>query len=379
MTIQEMHIAVNLGVQKIASFQVDNLLPQEIDHELNVAMEKFIKQRYSPLGNKYRKGFEQSQKRIDDLRNLVVNTQVQAFYNRESIEDNAFFVERARLPQDYMFLLNLMTKISFNCAGPAEPIELIDTKTYFSIKLTPPVPGYVLTAITYPDPVNPTQYGGAFIQVSLDEYPTGIDYNYYSNPANYQSISGAVPADSIQDAVTINDQLDLNAELTPTVDSNTLLLYTPYSQYISYGWTAVWTNPLTGETSLVNYNNPTIAKVVKRVDPTLPKKRVPCKYVQHDDILGILYDPFNTTTHKYPKYTIQENFIDVYSDNSFIPIFVELTYIRHPKKLDSINGIGCELPEHSHQEIVEMAVKSILETIESPRYQTQSMENMESE
>ena len=57
-----MHIAVNLGVQKIASFQVDNLLPQEIDHELNNAMHRFIKQRYSPTGNKYRDGFEQSQK-----------------------------------------------------------------------------------------------------------------------------------------------------------------------------------------------------------------------------------------------------------------------------------------------------------------------------
>lgn len=54
MTIEEMHIAVNLGVQKIASFQVDNLLPQEIDHELNDAMESFIKQRYYPMGNKYR-------------------------------------------------------------------------------------------------------------------------------------------------------------------------------------------------------------------------------------------------------------------------------------------------------------------------------------
>ena len=57
MTIEEMHIAVNLGVQKIASFQVDNLLPQEIDHELNNAMHRFIKQRYSPEGNKYRDGF----------------------------------------------------------------------------------------------------------------------------------------------------------------------------------------------------------------------------------------------------------------------------------------------------------------------------------
>jgi len=52
MTVNEMHIAVNLGVQKIASFQVDNLLPEEIDHELNLAMLRFIKQRYNPTSNR---------------------------------------------------------------------------------------------------------------------------------------------------------------------------------------------------------------------------------------------------------------------------------------------------------------------------------------
>ena len=66
-----MHIAVNLGVQKIGSFQVDNLLPEEIDHELNLAQRRFIKQRYSNLSNAKRQGFEQSQKRLDDLRNLL--------------------------------------------------------------------------------------------------------------------------------------------------------------------------------------------------------------------------------------------------------------------------------------------------------------------
>ena len=62
MTIEEMHIAVNLGVQKIASFQSDSLLPEEIDYELNTAVRRFISQRYNSKGNKYQRGFEQSQK-----------------------------------------------------------------------------------------------------------------------------------------------------------------------------------------------------------------------------------------------------------------------------------------------------------------------------
>ena len=64
-------MAVNQGVQKIASFQADMLLSQEIDQELNFAVRRFISQRYNPQGNKYQRGFEQSQKRLDDLRHLV--------------------------------------------------------------------------------------------------------------------------------------------------------------------------------------------------------------------------------------------------------------------------------------------------------------------
>lgn len=374
MTIEEMHIAVNLGVQKIASFQADNLLPQEIDHELNNAMNRLIKQRYNPMGNKYQKGYEQSQKRIDDLRNLVVKTKSLCTYYGESVENNEFFIERAELPQDYMFLVNLLTQVRYNCASPVEFVQLTAAFNYISISLSPPVPGYVLTSIQHYDPANPGNIGGVLISKE-----SGMDYNYYSDPQNYAY--GASPADS-------ENSIDLGispTELTPTVDSNTLLIKFPISPYLqslfANGWRAVWKNPLTGEIVGVDYEGGMSEQVAKiRVGETVEgEKKVPAKFVQQDDIYALLYDPFNTTKHKYPKYTIQENFIDIYSDNKFIPIFVELTYIRHPKQMDSLQGVGCELPEHTHQEIVEMAIQSILEAFENPRYQTQSREVLESE
>lgn len=368
MTIQEMHIAVNLGVQKIASFQADNLLPQEIDHELNNAMERFIKTRYSTYGNKYQRGFEQSQKRIDDLRNLVVNSTIPAYYNRESIGDGEFFVERARLPEDYMFLVNLLTRIQYDCTKSSPIILNSISKIYFSISLNPPQPGMLLKSILYYDPVSPSEIGGAFI--NNDD---GMSSDYYFSADNY--LLGVIPADSVQDPSENEDY-----ELTPTVDSNTLLLRIPSEYYINNGWVAVWVDPLTGELINVEYNNSPIVKtVIKREFQLYEVKRVACKYVQHDDILSLLSDPFNTTKHKEPKYTIQENFIDIYSDNIFIPIFAEVTYIRHPKKMDYIRGIGCELPEHTHQEIVEMSIQSILEAFENPRYTSQSREVLESE
>ena len=70
MTISEMHIAFKLGLDKTNSLDYPSFLPEEIDFWLNQAIRRFVKTRYSGLNVK-REGFEQSQKRIDDLRTLV--------------------------------------------------------------------------------------------------------------------------------------------------------------------------------------------------------------------------------------------------------------------------------------------------------------------
>jgi hypothetical protein len=107
--------------------------------------------------------------------------------------------------------------------------------------------------------------------------------------------------------------------------------------------------------------------------------RTKCKFSQQDDIYALLDDPFNSTKHDAILYTVQETFVDLYTNTTFIPNYIQLRYIRKPAAMTKSGGVGCELPEHTHHEIVEMAVKSILEGFESPRYQTQSREVLESE
>jgi hypothetical protein len=72
MTVSEMQIALRLHLDKSTSLtgSVD-FLSEELNFWLNESQDRFIKQRM--FGNNYYKlGFEQSQKRIDDLRNLVI-------------------------------------------------------------------------------------------------------------------------------------------------------------------------------------------------------------------------------------------------------------------------------------------------------------------
>jgi hypothetical protein len=97
-------------------------------------------------------------------------------------------------------------------------------------------------------------------------------------------------------------------------------------------------------------------------------------YVQHDDIFTLLTDPFNTTKYTDPLYTIRGNAIDIYTSDIFIIDAVKITYLRKPSKISLSLGISCELPEHCHQEIVDMTVSSILEGISDPRYQTHQIE-----
>jgi hypothetical protein len=70
MTISQMHTAFRLELDKVNSLQYPDFTSTEIDYWLNRAIREFVKTRYSGLNPK-REGFEQTQKRIDDLRTLV--------------------------------------------------------------------------------------------------------------------------------------------------------------------------------------------------------------------------------------------------------------------------------------------------------------------
>lgn len=71
MTIENLHIELDITMDKVDSNAYPELLVQEKDYYLNEAINRLIKQRYG-FNNIYQKGFEQIQKRTEDLKNLVV-------------------------------------------------------------------------------------------------------------------------------------------------------------------------------------------------------------------------------------------------------------------------------------------------------------------
>ena len=108
-----MHIAVQQGVDKINSFQADSLLPQEIDLELNKSIMRFVNLKYGK-NNIYRQGFEESQKRIDDLRNLVTSTEGFVYFKERRIlkfglnpsKNSYLYIDKYSLPTNYLYHLS---------------------------------------------------------------------------------------------------------------------------------------------------------------------------------------------------------------------------------------------------------------------------------
>ena len=311
MTIAEMHIAINQGLQKIGSFHADNFLPEEIDLELNKQILRFVEQRYNKKGNKYQTGFEESQKRIDDLRSLVVEYSQNTNYKSQIGPKH--YIDSFTLPipvasggqqfeaNDYLHLLNVRALVEYSGC------ETVDWD----------------------------------YEYELDYCECSVSPLVYTNP-NLCEDAGHV-------WFCVHMQSGNRIVGTYLRDDNDNLIYDG-----------------NGALTLNSHKSTTSSR---------------CTFAQHDDIFTLLNDPFNTTTFKKPLYTVIGNNLDVYTDNTFVVPSVKITYLRYPAVVDSVTSptVNCDLPLHTHQEIVDKTVNSLLEAISDPRYQTQSVEVLKSE
>jgi len=120
MDVTEMHYEVKLKLNKVDSQDYENLIVPEIDWYLNEAQDIFIKQRYGISNNK-RKGFEASQKRIDDLREIVSKGTIIPFAT-SSADLNTF---EACLPDDYMFYIRSRIDIQKEGCGEKQAVSAV--------------------------------------------------------------------------------------------------------------------------------------------------------------------------------------------------------------------------------------------------------------
>jgi hypothetical protein len=268
MTVEQMHIRYKLLLDKADTQNYADIEPEEIDEFLNMSQERFVKQRYG-INNNKRASFESSQKRTDDLQELVRSyTSSVATSSVAENKENGFFVS---LPADYWFMINEEVSIESPGCDPITPASgnLKDLATY------------IVTSGTI-------SYAGT-------DYTTGQTFKVDQGTFEYQGTGTFVESNQSRTGVT----------------------------------------PL-----------------------------------QHDDYNKVISDPFNKPDKDQVMRLMLDGKVELLSNGKFQLKEYFCRYLKKPNAIDLENLIDCELAEHTHQEIVEIAVSLTLETIESRRYQT---------
>jgi hypothetical protein len=356
MLIKEWHIQLQQELNKINSALYDVLLPQEIDMAFNKNIEMFINQRYANKSNKKQEGFEQSQKRTDDLKSLVTVYKNKAilgtnFQNSFDYDKRALLV----LPEDYRFKVATRVLTSADsCDKTIAPQQ--STLTYYVYGM---------------DLSNVTNFDTFSIRVK------NPNTNVLFSPKPGLDVLTAEDFDTFKELVIqeINDKiLNLTGIPKPVYFEN-FYIYTN-NNYLLVIYNA---DPEGQNTKLLEYFNGstwvTFENLVGIEEDYYPLQFTQIvtsdKMVTHDSVYAMQADPFNKTVMDFPLAFFENNYYYVlYDKNKFVVNEIEMTYIRKPKTVSYYAEVSCDLPDHTHQEIISMTAQYFLEEFEAQRQQT---------
>jgi len=89
-------------------------------------------------------------------------------------------------------------------------------------------------------------------------------------------------------------------------------------------------------------------------------------------------DPYSEHVLHYeeakPLRLVYQNTIELITDGNYTITYYYIRYLKRPITVSKTTPTNCDLPEHTHDEIITLATNMVLENIEQPRYQTQTNE-----
>ena len=188
MTIAEMHLEFKIFRDAVDSNAYPEMLDEEIDITLNEAMDRVVKTRYGK-NNLYRKGFEENQKRTDDLKELVVSrfpnltpvpqyTSVGKNVSQADLSLGGLYNDVGLLSgaiEEYMFYIKGDAFVSgTGCSGTRSSIKLVQQDDLYTLGSDP------FNKPSANNPVGFFEEGNLFIQVGDNDTISNVCLLYTS-------------------------------------------------------------------------------------------------------------------------------------------------------------------------------------------------------
>jgi len=349
MLVQEMHIGVDVGVQKLNTDTLDNISPEQKDWILNEAQLRFVKNRVNPKSNPKNEGFEMTFKRYEDLEDIYEHKPLDVY-----IEDNE--VQFSVLPYNYFLPIEGEPSVIYNCNNVTKSIvsviELNCVVPFLNDSSATPFNGFRITLLQ-----------GVTQTILFDIN----DYKFTSNVANGQINSTEERFYIVHHIIEVINRTRTDIEVYWETYKN---VYTPNS-FIFVSKDVTLTSIQVGST-VYNFTQVSL-NVYQTTDNNIGKQ--PARLVT-TKTRELLKHPFLTTKYDSPIFNISNKMIKTYHNQRFILHTFYLSYIRKPRLISLSLEQSCELNSNFHEEIVDIAVQLIKSRIEAKDYGSIINENL---
>lgn len=358
MLVREMHIGIDIGVQKLNSEKLDNFGSEEKDWILNEVQLRFLKTRVNKRSNSKLEGFEDTIKRYLDIEE-VIRRRYLNLYN--GIDPNEMY---AVLPYDTFLFIKSASEVLHDCKDINSNII---TKTVR--KCVVPFNDDIINL--YKD-----------YKITFDDGTTQtvlFDKNDYVFTSNNVTTNGLIDNDEkfylVAHVLEVVNRINPLAKLEVRWENYDTEYYPNSFIFISEDLNSLTIDNQTSSTNNVIYNFTDYDRngIITSVQSIGLK---PNRLVKSDELLTLNETPFGNTKYHSPLSTLENGRLNVYHTKRFIFNRVQIQYIRKPRLISLSLNQSCEINDNFHEEIVDEAVQLIQARVNSNNYRNIINENL---
>ncbi len=344
MTTQELHIQLELLLQKVNSHWNQNFLPQEKDTFINREVLKFIKQRLNPLSNIKKQSIFDILKRNQDLNSLVKTVPI-SVVNINQKED------AYHLPFDFLYYVSSSLDVTPVCG-----------KT-----ILPPI-DKVLYKVTFPSFKNLNDLETLVISITQGSVTTEV-FNLSMLPEGY------LPDDGIDDykKVFILNNAILNILLKKLPLLNVEVRFDKYLNVFELRSSSTFSISVVENTVVVP--SPTTSTSLKGNQQ--PKSlEASIRIVDEEFKSNIKRSSLSRTRDESVVGYLRDTEVILPLQSSVVYNTAYLTYICKPAKVDVFLSHNSDLPDEVLEEVISNTAQTLKGVISSDSYEKFANENL---
>jgi len=329
-TVKEMHIALDMGLQQIDSNRKQSISPEHKDMALNYAVLQFIETRSNPKTNLKREGYEDTQKRYDDLRELKRSKLLSSY----SIDRKVFSI----LPVDYYKRVSIGANIYYS----KENLLIPNSKETYYYSILP-----------FPDDEGVNEFYSNF-RISKNKKDL-------FNINNFPNISSFYSADAKFMIINLVLEHLKDIEVYWEKWNN---VYKPNS--------FILVNKEESANYRLSFHNMSETSkdhsTTYNTYPSKGGKLTPVNLFSSEHEFDINTNPYyQKNKHLNPSAYIEDSRVVIYNGTNFVVTSVSFTYIKKPRLINLKANQTCELSVN--REIIDLALQKLKAYIKDEGYQ----------